>query len=381
MKQAALLAIEEHNARGSAVRFAAAVADDAGDPDRGEEVAADFIAQRQVLGVIGHYNSDVTLTAWTAYAAAGLAMITPIASNPLVTDRRLPGIFRWTNRDDRTAIAIAAYLRGARQKRRVIIVESDTAYGASMADQFSQAFATAGGEVIARRMIRRRPALRARGAGRGRDAIAGARALQGTGPGDLGSVEAAADFEALVRDLPRDFDLLFYGGSFDGAPLLKAMRAAGMMQLFAAGDGCWDVKNFVEPAGAAATAGEGVLVLSAALAVGRMLGSADFASRYRARYGPIGNYALNAYDATWLLIDAVLDAARRSSSTRSNGGALPRRAAIIDAIRRSVYQGLAYRNPVRWDDKGDNLASLTALNIVRPDGRTRFEQIAEVAAT
>src|SRR5689334_5940048 len=121
MKQAALLAIEEHNARGNPVQFTALVADDAGDPDRGEEIAADFIAQRQVLGVIGHYNSDVTLSASTAYAAAGMAMITSIASNPLVTDRRLPGIFRWTNRDDRTAIAIAAYLRGARRKRRAIV--------------------------------------------------------------------------------------------------------------------------------------------------------------------------------------------------------------------------------------------------------------------
>jgi branched-chain amino acid transport system substrate-binding protein len=124
-----------------------------------------------------------------------------------------------------------------------------------------------------------------------------------------------------------------------------------------------------------------VLVLSAALAVGRMQGSVDFASRYRARYGPIGNYALNAYDSTWLLIDAVLDAARRSPRRGNGGDGLPTRAAIIDAIRRSVYQGLAYRNPVRWDDKGDNLASLTALNIVRTDGRTRFEQIAEIAAT
>jgi branched-chain amino acid transport system substrate-binding protein len=274
----------------------------------------------------------------------------------------LPGIFRWTNRDDRTAIAIAAYLRGARQKRRAIVIESDTAYGASMADQFSRAFTSAGGAVIARRKIRSHRALRARGVG-------GAVASR--------DVDAADDIDTIVRELPRDFDLLFYGGSFDGAPLLSAMRAAGMMQLFAAGDGCWDVKNFIEPAGVAATAGEGVLVLAAALAVGRMLGSVDFATRYTARYGPIGNYALNAHDATWLLIDAILDAAR-AARARGTGGR-PTRAAVIDAIRRSTYHGLAYRQPVRWDDKGDNLASLTALNIVRSD--RRFEQIAEIAAT
>jgi branched-chain amino acid transport system substrate-binding protein len=364
MAQAARLAIDEHNARGSAVQIATMVLDDAGDPNRGLAVATDAIRQREVLGVIGHYNSDVTIAVSTAYAQAGLAMITPIASSPVVTDRHLPGIFRWTNRDDRTAIAIAAYLRGARQKRRAIIVESETAYAASMAEHFARAFTAAGGEVIMRRTIRRRHALRVRGAGFGREPQTSSSPTGGRGRG------GSADIDAIVRQLPQDFDLLFYGGSFDGAPLLTAMRMAGRMQLFAAGDGCWDVKNFVEPAGVAATAGEGVLVLAATLAVGRMLGSVDFATRYTSRYGPIGNYALNAHDATWLLIDAILDAARHS-------GGLPERGAVIDAIRRSAYQGLAYRDPVRWDDKGDNLASLTALNIVRTD--RRFEQIAEIA--
>ena len=176
----------------------------------------------------------------------------------------------------------------------------------------------------------------------------------------------------MVRAFPRDFDLVFYGGSFDGAALLKAMRTAGLHQLFAAGDGCWDVRNFVEPSASAASAGEGVLVLAATLAVGRMLGSVDFASRYTSRYGRIGNYALNSYDSMRLLIEAIVQA------TRIAGDDVPDRVDVIDAIQRSTYQGLAYRDPVRWDDKGDNLASLTALNIVC-DGR--FEQIAEIAAT
>jgi branched-chain amino acid transport system substrate-binding protein len=227
-----------------------------------------------------------------------------------------------------------------------------------MAEQFMRAFALAGGEIVLRRTIRTPHAARARAAGSTTERAA-----------DIGALPIGLD--SMVRSFPHHFDLLFYGGSFDGAALLKTMRTAGLPQLFAAGDGCWDVRNFVDPAAAAASAGEGVLVLAATLAVGRMQGSVDFASRYTSRYGRIGNYALNSYDSMRLLIDAITLATRTA-------GRVPDRASVIAAIQRSTYQGLAYRDPVRWDEKGDNLASLTALNIVC-DGR--FEQIAEIAAT
>jgi ABC-type branched-subunit amino acid transport system substrate-binding protein len=67
-------------------------------------------ARPDLLGVVGHFNSDVTITASTVYHECGLAMITPIASNLAVTDRSLANVFRLTNRDDYTGPAIATYL-------------------------------------------------------------------------------------------------------------------------------------------------------------------------------------------------------------------------------------------------------------------------------
>jgi branched-chain amino acid transport system substrate-binding protein len=93
------------------------------------------------------------------------------------------------------------------------------------------------------------------------------------------------DFRPTVAALPNGFDVLFFAGIAEAA------------QLFACGDGCWDVKGFVARAEAAATQGEGVLVLSAAPAVGRVPGSAEFAARYQARYRPIATYAVNSYDS------------------------------------------------------------------------------------
>ena len=59
--------------------------------------------------------------------------------------------------------------------------------------------------------------------------------------------------------------------------------------------------------------------MSAAPAVGRVPGSAEFAARYKARYGPIANYAVNAYDAARLILRAVETAARRKGGLPARG--------------------------------------------------------------
>src|SRR5207247_958633 len=96
-------------------------------------------------------------------------------------------------------------------------------------------------------------------------------------------------FCPAVAALPTDVDLLFFAGIAEAAPPLRELRATGRRQLFACGDGCWDAKGFIARAEGATTQGEGVLVLSAAPAVGRVPGSAEVAARYKARYGPIAN--------------------------------------------------------------------------------------------
>ena len=285
-------------------------------------------------GVVGHYNSDVTIATSSVYGAAQLAVITPIASNPAVTDRPNRTVFRYTNRDDETATAIATYLYRVRWKSRAVLVETSTAYGESMAREFKRAFTKVGGEIVSHHTVR----------------------------------DGEREFGMLVRSFPPDFDLLFYGGSFEGAHILRAMRAVGLAQLFAAGDGCWDLNNFLEPAGDASTAGEGVLVLSATAEVGHIPGSQSVADRYRQRYGPIGNYAINSYDSARVLIAAI----EQSATSRAG---LPDRRNVVAALRQLKFQGIAYPNPLEWNDNGDNLAALTALNVV---DQGRFCEVAEI---
>ena len=335
-KQAIELAVEEKNAAGGILgaKVVVAPADDRADAGEGKAVAHRFCDDPHVLGVVGHVNSGVTIEASTVYKECGLAMVTAMSSNPAVTERGLDNVFRLTNRDDNKGPAIAGYLYRALGKRKAVVVDDQTLYGRGVADLFAQAFVRVGGQVVQR----------------GKVAV------------------GQKDFQGLLAELPKDFDVLFFGGIAEAALVLRDMRAAGLNQLFACGDGCWDLKAFVAPAQGAATRGEGVLVLSAAPAVGRVAGSAEFASRYQARYGPIANYAVNAYDSARLVLQAIETAARQK-------GGLPTRTEVTAALRATRFQGIAYARPVTWDAKGDNTAAVIFLNVVEGD---HFKEIAEV---
>jgi branched-chain amino acid transport system substrate-binding protein len=325
MADAATLAHREHPGSG-AIRLEAH--DDAGEVAKGIDVAAQLAARPEVVTVVGHYNSNVTLEAAAIYGRAGLPLMAPIVSNPALTDRRTGPVFRYTNRDDRTAAALVVRLRALR-KRTALVVATTTTYGASMATQFVRAFERAGGQVAVYLTVD----------------------------------EGRSDFDDLLAGIdPGDVDVVFYGGTFEGAPLLRQLRARGLGQLFATGDGCWDVENFVAPAGAAAEAGEGVLVLSATPAPTDADGSADVIRRYEAAFRPANNYAVNSYEATRIVLRAI-DSALQAEATAGTAT----RAAVAVAVAATPLP------TATWDDRGDNRAAVTALHVVREG---RFHQVA-----
>jgi len=336
MKQAVELAIEEQNAAGGlrGARVEANTADDEASDAKGQAVARAFCEDPTTLGVVGHVNSNVSISASNIYAACGLPMITPMSSNPVVTDRGLPNVFRLTNRDDHKGPGLAAYLYRKLGKRKAVVVDDQTLYGKGLADVFARTFAALGGAIVARPTVR---------------------------VGDR-------DFRALLGALPKDFDVLFFGGIAEAAIVLRQMRELGQNQLFACGDGCWNVSGFIQPAAGAASKGEGVLVLSAAPAVGRVPGSREFAERYTKKFGPIANYATNSYDSARVLLRAIEQAA----STK-NG--MPTRAEVLAQLRALHFQGIAYPRPVEWDAKGDNKAAVIFVNVVDGD---RFREVGEI---
>src|ERR1700674_222795 len=224
-------------------------------------------------GVAG--ASGVAIATGKIYADCGLPVITPMASNPLVTESGFATVFRLTNRDDRKGPGLAHYLIQKMGKRRALVVDDGTPYGVGLADQFVAGFSREG-TVVARKSVK---------------------------VGDR-------DFADFVKSWPKDFDVLFFAGIREGALILREMRAQGLAQLFTCGDGCWDTRAFIQAAEGAATKAEGVRILSAAPALGTVPGSSEFGASYTAKYGPINNYAASSYDSARVLMVAIAEAAR-----------------------------------------------------------------------
>jgi hypothetical protein len=64
-------------------------------------------------------------------------LVAPIVSNPTLTESGWDNVFRFTNRDDATAAAIANYLTTHFHKRNAVIVETDTVSGRSVSKEFN----------------------------------------------------------------------------------------------------------------------------------------------------------------------------------------------------------------------------------------------------
>src|ERR1700722_9997303 len=76
--------------------------DDVSDPKQGVSVANKFVGDG-VKFVVGHFNSGVTIPASDVYAENGILFITPSATNPKITERKLWDAFRTCGRDDQRA--------------------------------------------------------------------------------------------------------------------------------------------------------------------------------------------------------------------------------------------------------------------------------------
>jgi branched-chain amino acid transport system substrate-binding protein len=337
MKQAVELAVDERDDAGGAAgaKVVAMALDDKADAEAGKAVAKAFCDDPAILGVVGHVNSGVAIATGKIYANCGLAVITPMASNPKVTESGFSTVFRLTNRDDRKGPGLARYLMQKMGKTRALVVDDGTPYGVGLADQFVAGFG-AGGTVVARKSVK---------------------------VGDR-------DFADFVKSFPPDFDVLFFAGIREGALILKEMRAQGLVQLFSCGDGCWDTKAFIQAAEGAATTAEGVRILSAAPAIGSVPGSSEFAARYTAKYGPINNYAASSYDSARVLMVAIAEAAKAKQD-------VPTRADVVAALRKLTFQGIAYARPVQWTEKGDNKSAVIFVNVVEGDHFKQIDQIGE----
>jgi branched-chain amino acid transport system substrate-binding protein len=142
-----------------------AIANDDNDEEIAREVAAEFVNNPEILGVIGHFGSSTTLAAAEVYQQGGLVMISPTSTSVALSSAG-NYIFRTVPSDRFAGSALAKYqLETLNQQKAAVFLNSESNYSQSLKDVFTTDLFAQGGEIIgeydfsasdfdARRMVR-----------------------------------------------------------------------------------------------------------------------------------------------------------------------------------------------------------------------------------
>jgi branched-chain amino acid transport system substrate-binding protein len=271
--------------------------DDLGSVEAGRRVAQSFADDPDIVAVIGHVDSSISLPAAVMYEYYGILMLSPFSTSPALTRQGFERVFRMVP-DDALFGAQLARFAAARRLSRVMIYQAQTAYGSGLANAFERGCEELGIEVPDRLAY------------------------------DSGSDEGSFARDCAYWKDGFSFDGIFVAGTVpQAAAFVRAARAAGIGATILAGDGL-DSPEFPRLAGRAA---EGAFVGSVFLPDDPRPRARAFAEAYeRERGGPPDVNAAIGYDAVGLLAAAI----------RKAGSSVPDR--IAEALRGAEgWEGVA----------------------------------------
>lgn len=124
------------------------IANDDNNPEVASQIANDLVMKPEILGVVGHFSSDVTLAASKIYQQNQLVAISPTS-----TSVQLSGvgsnIFRTVPSDRFSANALSRYmLTQLKKQKAVIFFNSASNYSKSLKNEFTTAIYGDGGQII-----------------------------------------------------------------------------------------------------------------------------------------------------------------------------------------------------------------------------------------
>ncbi len=303
----ARLAVDEINAAGLVIGGKKMHIDLISEDDQADPKIATTVAQKLVdngvVGVIGHLNSGATIPASTIYHSAGIPQISPSATAIAYTAQGYNTAFRVMTNDEQQGHVLGQYAVTKLGDKKIAIIDDRTAYGQGLADEFAKAAQAAGADIVAREY----------------------------------TTDRSTDFMAILTSIKaKSPDLVFFGGMDPQAgPLTKQLKQLGINAQVLGGDGM-QTPEYIKLAGADA---EGEIASNPGLTLDSMPGGKAFKDKFTARFGQIQNYAPYAYDAVYVLVDAM----KRANSTDP--------AKYLPALKTTDYQGVT--GHIRFDQKGD----------------------------
>ncbi|MEB4589532.1 branched-chain amino acid ABC transporter substrate-binding protein [Candidatus Thiothrix sp. Deng01] len=301
----ARLAIDEINAGkpvigGKPVTFEILSEDDQADP-KTATIVAQRLVDEGVVGVIGHLNSGATIPASKVYSDNDIPQVSPSATAIKYTAQGFKTAYRVMTNDEQQGKVLGAY--AAKLGKKVAIIDDQTAYGQGLATEVEKAAKAAGAEVVA---------------------------VEHTN-------DKASDFTAILTSIKgKSPEVIFFGGMDpQAAPIAKQMRQLGITAQLLGGDGMQTPK-FIELAGADA---EGAIASIPGLPLDKMPKGPEFQKKFESKYGQIQLYAPYAYDAAYVMVEAM----KHADSTDP--------AKYLPELAKTNYEGVTGK--ISFDAKGD----------------------------
>jgi branched-chain amino acid transport system substrate-binding protein len=312
IKLGAQLAVEEASKAFKALGYDLVLVpyDDQAKPEVGVSNARNIVADRDILVMVGHFNSGVALPASEVYKDAMLAMISPANTATEITDRGYPNVNRVCGRDDVQGPVGARFAAQELKLKSVYIIHDKTLYGQGVADTFRSEAKKLGMNVLG---------------------------FDGT--------EERANFSPMINPLKaRNPALVYFGGIYhQGGLLLKQLREKGVNAKFMGPDGL-DSAEMVKIAGSSAT---GSYYTSVAGPPDAYPETAAFAKKFKQRFGKdVESFGMYGYDATLVGIRAI------EQWIKANPEKKPSRADVSAAVRKlKNFRGVT--GSIEFDNKGD----------------------------
>ena len=283
--------------------------DDQAKPDVGVANAANIIADKDILLVVGHLNSGVAIPSSEKYKEVQLAMVSPANTNPVVTDRNYLNVSRVCGRDDVQGVVGAEFAKNTLKVKSAYVIHDKTTYGQGVAEFFRDDAKKKGIEILG---------------------------FEGT--------EEKSNFDPIITPIKaKNPDLIYFGGIYDqAAPFFKQAREKGVKSRFMGPDGM-DSSDLTKIAG---TAVKGMYYTSVAGPVSVYPKAKKFAQDYKAKFKKDPEpFAAQAYDSAALGLAAI------EQALKAAGGKLPSREQVSVAVRKTKYSGLTTN--IEFDEKGD----------------------------
>jgi branched-chain amino acid transport system substrate-binding protein len=298
IRNGADLAVSEFNTANPDCQVGLVDFDSQGDPAQAPALAQKAIDDASILGIVGPAFSGESKAANPLFDAAGLAIITPSATNATLNDNNWKVFHRALAGDQVQGAGIAAYIQKTLAAAKVGVIDDASEYGKGLGDIVKS---TLGDAVVASDSIDPK----------------------------------AADFSAAVSKMKDAApDAIFYGGYYaEAGKLAKQLRDAGVTATLVFGDGVKD-NGFIEAAGPAADGS----IITCTCADGAS--NAEFAAAYTAKFPgeTPQTYGAEAYDAAKAFLAAI--AAGKTD-----------RAGVLEFL--GTYDAAGVTKQIKWDETGE----------------------------